>query len=401
MAIFFPFSKKKCIFAKKITMILYFTGTGNSLAVAQKIAEATGDKTMAMAEAAEKDLTAEKCVGLVYPSYDFNTPPAVRDLIPRLRLSREAYVFIVITCGAQVGNSIWTVHRLLKRQGIEVAYCHKIRMPDNSAIIFGRNPNEQLWKLEKYAPRLRCIIDDVRARRHGSHFGAPSIMGWIMGLPAIERSLLGNFRPTVDENRCIGCGLCKKTCPIGNIVITDGQKATIGDRCTCCLGCLHVCPQQAILVANKPVDKERQYRHPDIKTLQNKARKQQNDGNKKDGEPNDNIWRNCTNEELLDALASCPEIIDELKSSGYNTMINAYDALLPRYKMDRGTNPVTKEGTDEIEYFSYWYGIDGKDYGMADGQGFKTKAEAQLASVKETMHELQKRILAAKEPLTL
>ena len=170
MAIFFPFSKKKCIFAKKITMILYFTGTGNSLAVAQKIAEATGDKTMAMAEAAEKDLTAEKCVGLVYPSYDFNTPPAVRDLIPRLRLSREAYVFIVITCGAQVGNSIWTVHRLLKRQGIEVAYCHKIRMPDNSAIIFGRNPNEQLWKLEKYPPPRQPLR---RSQHHGMDYGHP------------------------------------------------------------------------------------------------------------------------------------------------------------------------------------------------------------------------------------
>lgn len=381
---------------KEPPMILYFTGTGNSLAVAQKIAEATGDRTMAMAEAAKCDLRAEKIVGLVYPSYDFNTPPAVRDLIPQLQLGREAYLFIVITCGAQVGNSIWTVRRLLKRQGIEVAYCHKVRMPDNSATIFGRNPNDQLWKLEKYASRLQHVIGDIKARRHGNHFGTPSIIGWLMGLPAIERKMFGAFRPAVKNDRCIGCGLCKNTCPIGNIIINDHQKAVIGDRCTCCLGCLHVCPQQAILVANKPVEKERQYRHPDIKNLQNKDKSQQNGADKSSKEPNDNIWRNCTNEELLEVLDGCPEIIEELKATGYNSMINAYDALLPRFNMDRGTDPVTKEGTEEIDFFGCWYRIDGRDYNLADGQGFKSKAEAQLASVKETMHELQGRIIAAR-----
>ena len=242
-------------------MILYFTGTGNSMAVARKIADATGDRTLPLTEAAGQDLSAEKVVGLVYPCYDFNTPPAVRELVARLCISPDAYVFIIVTCGAQTGNSIWKVRRLLKQKGVSVAYCHKIRMPDNSATIFGRNPNEQLWKLEKYASRMEHIIDDIKAPRHGSHFGAPGLVGSLLGLPSMERKILGSFKPTVDPDRCIGCGLCAQVCPMGNIVV-DG-KAAIGDRCTVCIGCLHACPQQAI-TTGKPFPKEHQYHHPDI-----------------------------------------------------------------------------------------------------------------------------------------
>ncbi|MBQ1408750.1 MAG: hypothetical protein IIY87_03215 [Bacteroidales bacterium] len=108
----------------------------------------------------------------------------------------------------------------------------------------------------------------------------------------------------------------------------------------------------------------------------------------------DTIWRNCTNEELLEVLADCPEVVEELKKIGYKDLVNSYDALLPRYNMDRVTAPVHKDNSDEIECFSYWYRIDSQEYN-AD-IAFNTKAEAQLASVKDTMQELRNRILATK-----
>lgn len=111
---------------------------------------------------------------------------------------------------------------------------------------------------------------------------------------------------------------------------------------------------------------------------------------------NETIWHNCTNEEILEVLAPCPEVVEEMRKIGYNDLVNSYDALLPRYKMDRITTPVTKDNSDDVVCFSYWYMIDGKEYGMSESDGFKTKAEAQLASVKETMHELQGRIIAAR-----
>lgn len=67
-------------------MIIYFSGTGNSLAIARQIAFATNDSTLPLTEAVRRDLTAERRIGLVFPSYDFNAPPAVRNLVPRLKI---------------------------------------------------------------------------------------------------------------------------------------------------------------------------------------------------------------------------------------------------------------------------------------------------------------------------
>ena len=85
-------------------MIFYFSGTGNSLAIARKIAEAINDQLMPLNDAVRTDLTNEQRIGLVFPTYDFNMPPAVRNMIPRLKISPKAYVFAITTCGAQAGK---------------------------------------------------------------------------------------------------------------------------------------------------------------------------------------------------------------------------------------------------------------------------------------------------------
>lgn len=89
-------------------MILYFLGTGNSLAISRHIAKRLNETVMPLSQAVYQDLSQERRIGLVYPSYWFNAPRAVTELLPRLQLPKEAYVFIVIPCGAQAGNAIHT-----------------------------------------------------------------------------------------------------------------------------------------------------------------------------------------------------------------------------------------------------------------------------------------------------
>ena len=95
-------------------MILYFSATGNSLAVARQLAEQLNEQLMPLTEAVQQDLTNEKRIGLVFPTYDFNLPPALRDMIAQLNISPKSYVFTVITCGSMVGNCVWVLRRILR-----------------------------------------------------------------------------------------------------------------------------------------------------------------------------------------------------------------------------------------------------------------------------------------------
>jgi len=52
--------------------------------------------------------------------------------------------------------------------------------------------------------------------------------------------------PWIDQDRCIGCGVCIDSCP-ENAISMQNKKADIDqNKCTFCAKCFAACPQEAI-----------------------------------------------------------------------------------------------------------------------------------------------------------
>lgn len=59
----------------------------------------------------------------------------------------------------------------------------------------------------------------------------------------------------VINDKCVGCGICVKSCPFDAIVMKD-KKAVITDACTSCNVCIEKCPFDAIVKVEDFVEKK-------------------------------------------------------------------------------------------------------------------------------------------------
>lgn len=56
------------------------------------------------------------------------------------------------------------------------------------------------------------------------------------------------FMVSINQDKCIGCGLCAESCP-ANILSVNDEKAFVSGDATECMGCetcISVCPSEAV-----------------------------------------------------------------------------------------------------------------------------------------------------------
>lgn len=250
------------------TTVYWFSGTGNSLAVARRIAEATeGAVLVPVARAVQTSVRPRGVVGVVCPVYFEGLPLVVRDFLGRLDAREVSYAFLVLTAGAYAGWAVPQARRLFRRAGRRLDAAFVVVMPDNYiAEMDLPSPATQTRRLGRARRRVDRIAGDVanRTRRWGVGAAAPlgALAYAVMGRRFARTCARRDERFVVTDS-CTGCRICVRVCPVGNIDLVGGRPAWL-HRCQQCYACIHACPETAIQIRRRPTAHRRRYRHPEV-----------------------------------------------------------------------------------------------------------------------------------------
>lgn len=258
------------------TIIYYFTGTGNSLFAAKKIAAKTQAPLVTATSAIREDIIdiEADCVGFVFPVQDFKPPKIIRELIEKLRSLEGKYVFALCTAGLTPGKTLKVFEKLIEKQGGKLSAGFALLMPHNGigSGLFSLSEHEKM--LMAATEKLEKISGYIAERKTGTVettglFSALVLSGMCFKMVPILFRLFAQVLKHGWESlgfhaddSCSGCGICEKICPVRNIILSSG-KPVWSDYCVGCFACVHWCPSASIQLGTADMS-IRLYHHPEI-----------------------------------------------------------------------------------------------------------------------------------------
>ncbi len=248
-------------------VVFYFTGTGNSLVAARRLAKGLmGPPPIPMVKYLDVKEVRPKAdtIGLVYPVHHWGPPDLVLRFARRLRAPHGTYVFAVATYGGHSGRAFQDLGKALEEHAHGLTAGFHVKTVQNYVPVFPMPDADMISRLQAgQDAQVDAIIEKVKHRSPGEkeHWRyRPGVRSYYLGSKKRLHEKDGMF---LVREGCTSCGTCVHVCPVGNIEMVDGLPEW-QHRCEQCFACLHWC-QEGVIEWGQGTMGMGRYHHPQVR----------------------------------------------------------------------------------------------------------------------------------------
>ena len=235
-------------------MVLYFSATGNTKMIAEKLAERLGDEPVdLLVRIRNKDYTSlrsDRPFVICSPVYVSELPSFFSDYLKRVSLTGCREVYGILTNGGFSGIAGAQMSRIIKQKGMAFNGYAEFKLPSNH-ITNKSHAEIDHAEIEK---RIKVSLSKVEKAadeiRRGGCFKNRHIflLEYLITVPVAP--VLCYFNQMTEgfwvKENCISCGKCASLCPLNIIEIHGGKPVWKEKRCAHCMSCIQNCPVEAI-----------------------------------------------------------------------------------------------------------------------------------------------------------
>ena len=250
-------------------VVIYFSGTGNNLFVARKLADGLGDTKIYPFQAFseyQNELKNYDRIIFCVPSYHSHIPNYVKKMIGMMNFTSKQKIYSVVACGGNRGRAIEDLREEVIKSGGQVFGEYMIMLPGSYILGYSGFP-KVLVAIEVLLSKIKIsrIVKEIKYDKRRM-MKRPGMFYKVADESRLQEAIseyasIGVAYTVSDE--CVGCGICESVCPVKNISMKDG-KPTFGQDCQQCMACIQWCPKRAIDYEGK-VSNRRRYHHPEVR----------------------------------------------------------------------------------------------------------------------------------------
>ncbi|MFA7074033.1 MAG: EFR1 family ferrodoxin [Endomicrobiaceae bacterium] len=232
--------------------IYVFSGTGNTLLIANKIADVLNKKSFIskvhrMEAVVPAEIKLNSIIGIGFTVACWNTYPFVRKWIDNLPYAKGTEVFLFNSMGDSSLKMISHIAKILSKKGYKITGSKEFVMPNNFLLV--ENDNKKILKINRTMPKVEDFAKSI-AENTCSQVKSTIISSAAFAVTTFITSLWKTkfsqkfIKFKIDKNKCTKCGICSEICPVSNITINDYPEFSM--KCQFCLRCVSFCPTKAI-----------------------------------------------------------------------------------------------------------------------------------------------------------